>query len=46
MVDGGIHDLIDGVEQAGDILQDKKGGGEFIMGFLICSVHLREVGMI
>lgn len=46
MVDGGIHHLIDGVEQAGDILQDKKGGGEFIMGFLIRRVHLREVGMI
>lgn len=43
MVDGGVHDLIDGVEQAGDILQDTRGGGEFNLGFLIQSFHLREM---
>lgn len=46
MVDGCIHDLIDGVEQAGDILQDMGGGGEFNMGSLIHSFHLREMGII
>ena len=42
VVDGGIHDFIDGVEQAGDVLQvDMAGGGEFNLAFLIHSLFLK-----
>lgn len=29
MVDGGVHDLVDGVEQAGDVLQERGYGNMF-----------------
>lgn len=45
MVDGGVHDLVDGVEQAGDILEEEwEVEVKWNLGlFFIFLFHLREI---